>query len=86
MNNLFMKANVNPAFKMAQPLPTLPGLPAPAGGKAQPPGCAGRLIFQAATKPRADLVQILVSATLLRGTAQAENAPGLSPAWAGRPL
>jgi hypothetical protein len=69
-------ANVNPAFKMAQPLPRLPGDPTCAGGKALPPGCANKLKNRAATKLRPDCGQSLVSTALLHAAA----APGLSQA------
>jgi len=73
MKSFSAGTNVNPAFKMAQPLPRLPGHPTSAGGKALPPGCANELKNRAATKLRPDCGQSLVSAALLHAAA----APGL---------
>jgi len=77
MKSFSAKATVNPAFKMAQPLPRLPGDPTSVGGKAWQPGCANELMNRAATKTRPDCGQCLLSAALLHAAA----APGLSPAF-----
>ena len=76
MKSFSAPAKVNPAFKMAQPLPRLPGDPASAGGKALPPGCANDLKNRVVTKLRPDCGQCPVSAAWL----QAAAAPGLSQA------
>jgi hypothetical protein len=76
MKSFPARANVNPAFKMAQPLPRLPGNPTFAGGNALQPGCANELKSRAETKFRPDCGQSLISAALLHAAA----APGLSQA------
>ncbi|MGA2280558.1 MAG: hypothetical protein ABSG80_09675 [Verrucomicrobiota bacterium] len=76
MKSFSAGTNVNPAFKMAQPLPRLPGDPTSADGKALPPGCANDLKNRAATNLRPDCGRCLLGAVLLRAAA----APGLSGA------
>ncbi|MGO9587229.1 MAG: hypothetical protein ACLP2Y_13625 [Limisphaerales bacterium] len=76
MKSFSAGANVNPAFKMAQPLPRLPGDPTSAARKALPPGCASELKNRAVTNLRPDCGQCLLGAILLRSAA----APGLSEA------
>ena len=83
MNSFSAKANVNPAFKKAQPLPPLPGHLAATGRSWLQLGCAGWLKFRAAAKPRPNSGPDLVS-TALRAAAQSGNIPKLAPAWAGR--
>ena len=77
MKSLSARANVNPAFKMAQPLPRLPGDPTSVGGKAWPPGGANELKNRTATKLRPDCGQCLVSAALLHAAAAPELFPAL---------
>jgi hypothetical protein len=80
MKSFSARANVNPAFKMAQPLPRLPGHPTAGGRNWLQLGCADWLKFRAATKPRPDSGQSLLSTVILHAAAQPGNAPGLSQA------
>ena len=84
MKSFSARANVNPAFKKAQPLPALPGHLIGTGRSWLQLGCAGWLKFRAAAKPRPNSGPGLVSTALLHAAAQSGNIPRLAPAWAGR--
>jgi len=85
MKSFCARANVNPAFKKAQPLPALPGQPAAAGRDWLQLECAGWMKFRAAVEPRSNSGASLVN-TALHAAAQSGNIPKLAPAWAGRSL
>ncbi len=84
MKRLSARANVNPAFKKAQPLPALPGHLTATGRSWLQLGCAGWLKFRAAAKPRPYSGPGLVGTAILRAAAQSGNISKLVPAWAGR--
>ncbi len=86
MKSLCARANVNPAFKKAQPLPALPGRPTVSDRNWLQLGCDGWMNIRAAAKPRIDSKAGLVGPVILRPVAQPGNTPGLSHAWAGRSL
>ena len=85
MKSFSARANVNPAFKRAQPLPALPGHPTTADRNWLQLGCAGWMKFRTAVKHRPDSVSDL-STVILHAAAQSGNIPKLAPAWAGRSL
>ena len=79
------KANVNPAFKKAQPLPSLPGHLAATGRSWLQLGCAGWLKFRAAARLQTNSRPGLVGPA--RHTAGLSgNIPQLASTWAGRPF
>ncbi len=84
MKSFCARANVNPAFKKAQPLPALPGHLISTGRSWLQLGCAGWLKYPAAAKPRPIAGPGLVGTALLHAAAQSGDIPNLAPAWAGR--
>ena len=84
MKSLSARTIANPAFKMAQPLPALPGHPTAADGNWLQLGCAGWMNLRAAARPVSDSKPGLCGTAILHAAAQSGNIPRMAPAWAGR--